>query len=104
MTREQLQLTTTIMILSQNSQRPIPVSDYVKNKLNLEQFVLGQRYTEVSYQAPPTIREKCQEQQIKRHEKMKQEMAATPALGQLWLPDDQDIVDEQRVFIARDMV
>ena len=35
---------------------------------------------------------------------MKQEMAATPALGQLWLPDDQDIVDEQRVFIARDMV
>lgn len=93
---------------SQKSQRGVPVSDIVKIPINLEQFILGgKRYTEIVYEAPPPIREKCQEQLKDRHAKMKQAMTSdpeSPGLAHFWKPDDQDLVDEREVFVARDMV
>ena len=67
----------------------------------------GRRLTKVDYQAPPSIREGCQKQRERRHNKMKEVLVSDPnssEYGQRWIPDEQDLEDERNVFVARDMI
>ena len=59
-------------------------------------------YKSVVYKAPDALTEKCQEQRIKRIEDMKEAFTSESPDSGKWVPDKQDLVDEQEVFIARD--
>ena len=59
-------------------------------------------YKSVIYKAPDALNEKCQEQRTKRIADMNVAFMEESPDSEKWVPDEQDLVDEREVFIARD--
>ena len=55
------------------------------------------------YSAPPDIEAVCADGKHIRETKMK-EALGTDYVNKRWIPDQQDLTDEAKIFIARDMV
>lgn len=55
------------------------------------------------YSAPPEIEEVCADGKHIRENEMK-EALGTDYVNKRWIPDEQDLADEAKIFIARDMV
>lgn len=55
------------------------------------------------YSAPPEIEEVCADEKHIRENEMK-EALGTDYVNKRWIPDEQDLADEAKIFIARDMV
>ena len=74
----------------------------------LEHFILGGvKHTEVAYQAPLAIREKCEGQRVQRQAEMRKALASDQepsGFGDIWKPDSQDLEDERTIFKARDLI
>ena len=93
------------MSWSQNSLKRALVSHFsillkIKNTLSG-----GKRNKEVVYNAPPSIKEECERERQIRHNKMADALEIDkPEFEGRWVPDEQDIIDERRVFVAHDLV
>ena len=57
----------------------------------------------MEYSAPPDIEAECAEGKRIREDRMK-EALGTDYVDKRWIPDEQDLADEAKIFIARDMV
>ena len=72
-----------------------------------EQEQTNKRLKDVTYQAPPRLRDSCKVQQQIRRDKMKESMDSDNLSSDqtnFWKPDEQDLEDERSVFIARDFI
>ena len=68
------------------------------------QHVGGKRNRDVNYEAPSALRDECKVQQQHRHDRMKKAMDSEDLSSDHWIPDEQDLIDERSVFIARDFI
>ena len=60
----------------------------------------------MAYTAPSSIREECEKERLDRQRRMRETFETNPSdtTSSPWKPDEQDLIDERRVFMAHDFV